>query len=266
MARDSLFLLGAGIASMALLYYVVVGPPGKAGSNDERDDDQPALSKRKLVSVWSMLVKNMELHKYQVQQVLYQQRAQLAQQGTEVPDEDIEAMYKQNFEEILENVQTQILEHFDVAEDEFEAATECYKDDSEVSGMVHQLEALYRGDSGAPGEKDAVRDVGAEELERIIKTDFGEAWCSAFEKTARDFQAQGKDMTEADQELLLEFHTQASGHAQDNLAESLKKYSLTPADFQHLVLIHQEDSRIKQALDQSQNVQREALARLGFRS
>jgi hypothetical protein len=130
-----------------------------------------------------------------------------------------EAMYKQNFEEILENVQTQILEHFDVAEDEFEAATECYKDDSEVSGMVHQLEALYRGDSGAPGEKDAVPDVGAEELERIIKTDFGEAWCSAFEKTARDFQAQGKDMTEADQELLLEFHTQASGHAQDNLAE-----------------------------------------------
>jgi len=48
--------------------------------------------------------------------------------------------------------------------------------------------------------------------------------------------------------------------------QSLKKYSLTPADFQHLVLIHQEDSRIKQALDQSQNVQREALARLGFRS
>lgn len=36
MARDSLLLLGAGIASMALLYYVVVGPPGKAGSNDER--------------------------------------------------------------------------------------------------------------------------------------------------------------------------------------------------------------------------------------
>jgi hypothetical protein len=36
-----------------------------------------------------MLVKNMELHKFQIQQVLYQQRAQLAQQGTEVPDEHI---------------------------------------------------------------------------------------------------------------------------------------------------------------------------------
>lgn len=53
------------------------------------DDDEPALSKRKLISLWSMLVKNMELHKYQIQQVLYQQRAQLAQQGTEVPDEHI---------------------------------------------------------------------------------------------------------------------------------------------------------------------------------
>jgi len=55
----------------------------------QSDDDEPALSKRKLISLWSMLVKNMELHKYQIQQVLHQQRAQLAQQGTEVPDEHI---------------------------------------------------------------------------------------------------------------------------------------------------------------------------------
>lgn len=58
-------------------------------TNQKQADDEPALPKRKLVSLWSMLVKNMELHKFQIQQVLYQQRAELAKRGTEIPDEHI---------------------------------------------------------------------------------------------------------------------------------------------------------------------------------
>lgn len=54
-------------------------------------------------------------------------------------------MYKQNFEEILESVQAQILQHFEVGEEELEAATEAFKDDAEVSALVTQLEGLYLG-------------------------------------------------------------------------------------------------------------------------
>lgn len=89
---SSLLLLATGLASFALLWYIVVGPPGEneeIDDGDEKGEEQPALSRKKLVSVWTMLVKNMELHKFQIQQVLYQQRAQLAQQGTEVPEEHI---------------------------------------------------------------------------------------------------------------------------------------------------------------------------------
>lgn len=54
-------------------------------------------------------------------------------------------MYKQNFEEILESVQAQILQHFDVGERELEEATEAFKDDPEVAGLVAELEGLYLG-------------------------------------------------------------------------------------------------------------------------
>lgn len=63
--------------------------PNRPLSHPTTTDDEPALPKRKLVSLWSMLVKNMELHKFQIQQVLYQQRAELAKRGTEIPDEHI---------------------------------------------------------------------------------------------------------------------------------------------------------------------------------
>ena len=90
---SSLLLLATGLASFALLWYIVVGPPGEneedGDDGEEGGEEQPALSRKKLMSVWTMLVKNMELHKFQIQQVLYQQRAQLAAQGTEVPEEHI---------------------------------------------------------------------------------------------------------------------------------------------------------------------------------
>jgi RNA polymerase-binding transcription factor DksA len=54
-------------------------------------------------------------------------------------------MYKQNFEEILENVQQQILNHFDLTEEELEAATEAYKDDPDIAKQVAELESLYLG-------------------------------------------------------------------------------------------------------------------------
>lgn len=54
-------------------------------------------------------------------------------------------MYKQNFEEILESVQAQILQHFGVGEEELEAATELFREDGEVSALVAQLEGLYLG-------------------------------------------------------------------------------------------------------------------------
>ena len=76
-----------GVSSFSLAHAPAFQPTPTL--HKQADDDEPALSKRKLISLWSMLVKNMELHKYQIQQVLYQQRAQLAQQGTEVPDEHI---------------------------------------------------------------------------------------------------------------------------------------------------------------------------------
>jgi hypothetical protein len=175
------------------------------------------------------------------------------------------AMYKQNFEEILESVQTQILGHFEVTEEELEAATELYKDDPEVSALVVQLEGFYLGDGEATGEEGLEGDIGVEELERIIVEEFGDAWCDAYEKTMREFQAQGRDLSEADQEVLLEFQSQASVRAQDNLAELLQKYGLTSTDFQRLVLKHQTDPRINQALQHSQTVQTEALARMGLR-
>lgn len=34
MARDSLLLWGAGLSAAALLYYIVVGPPGESGKGD----------------------------------------------------------------------------------------------------------------------------------------------------------------------------------------------------------------------------------------
>ncbi|KAM3577489.1 hypothetical protein VYU27_000652 [Nannochloropsis oceanica] len=264
MARDSLLLWGAGLSTAALLYYIVIGLPDGSGK-DDGDDDEPALSKRKLISLWSMLVKNMELHKYQIQQVLHQQRAQLAQQGTEVPDEHIVAMYKQNFEEILENVQVQILGHFEVTEEELEAATELYKDDPEVSALVVQLEGFYLGEGGATGGEGLEGDIGVEELEKFIVEEFGDAWCDAYEKTMREFQALGREPSEADQEVLLDFQSQASVRAQDNLTDLLQKYGLTSTDFQRLVLKHQADPRINQALQHSQTVQTEALAKMGLR-
>lgn len=54
-------------------------------------------------------------------------------------------MYKQNFEEILENVQQQILSHFGVTEEDLEAATEAFKDDPEIAKLVTELETLYLG-------------------------------------------------------------------------------------------------------------------------
>lgn len=54
-------------------------------------------------------------------------------------------MYKQNFEEILESVQAQILQHFDVSELELEEATEALRDDPEVAALVAELEGLYLG-------------------------------------------------------------------------------------------------------------------------
>lgn len=257
---------------VALLYYVLVGPPGGKRDHDGDDGggaDEPALSKRKLVSLWSMLVKNMELHKFQIQQVLYQQRSQLAAQGTEIPDEHIVAMYKQNFEEILENVQAQILGHFEATEEELEAATEAHKDDPEVAALVAELETLYLGDesAGATGgmSDGEVVDIGVENLERIIVEDFGDAWCDAYEKTMREFQAEGRDLSEADQHVLIDFQSKASERAQENLAKLLEKDNLTPTDFQRLVLKHQTDPRINQALQHSQTQQTEALARMGLR-
>lgn len=72
-------------------------------------------------------------------------------------------MYKQNFEEILESVQAQILSHFEVTEEELEAATELYKDDPEVSALVVQLEGFYLGDGEATGEEGLEGDIGVEE-------------------------------------------------------------------------------------------------------
>jgi len=175
------------------------------------------------------------------------------------------AMYKQNFEEVVESVQAQILGHFEVTEEELEAATELYKDDPEVSALVVQLEGFYLGDGEATGEEGLEGDIGVEELERIIVEEFGDAWCDAYEKTMREFQAQGRDLSEADQEVRLDFQSQASVLAQDNLAELLQKYGLTSTDFQRLVLKHQQDPRINQALQHSQTVQTEALARMGLR-
>ena len=54
-------------------------------------------------------------------------------------------MYKQNFEEILESVQAQILQHFEVTEQDLEEATELFKDDAEVAALVAELEGLYLG-------------------------------------------------------------------------------------------------------------------------
>lgn len=52
-------------------------------------------------------------------------------------------MYKQNFEEILESVQSQILSHFDVTEEEMEEATELFKDEPDIANFVTELENLY---------------------------------------------------------------------------------------------------------------------------
>jgi hypothetical protein len=54
-------------------------------------------------------------------------------------------MYKQNFEEILESVQAQILQHFEASEEDLEEATELFKDDPEVASLVAELEGLYLG-------------------------------------------------------------------------------------------------------------------------
>jgi hypothetical protein len=102
-------------------------------------------------------------------------------------------MYKQNFEEILESVQTQILGHFEVTEEELEAATELYKDDPEVSALVVQLEGFYLGDGEATGEEGLEGDIGVEELERIIVEEFGDAWCDAYEKTMREVGFEAPD-------------------------------------------------------------------------
>ena len=55
------------------------------------------------------------------------------------------ATYKQHFEESLESVQTQILAHFNVTEEELEEATDYYKDDAEISTLVTELESFYVG-------------------------------------------------------------------------------------------------------------------------
>ena len=57
-----------------------------------------------------------------------------------------------------------------------------------------------------------------EKLEAIILEEFGAAWCDAYEKTMREFQAQGRELSEADQHVLIDFQSQASDRAQENLA------------------------------------------------
>jgi hypothetical protein len=52
-------------------------------------DPEPLLHKRKLMSVWHMLIKSMEMQKYQVDQVLLQQRREMAAQGHELSDEEM---------------------------------------------------------------------------------------------------------------------------------------------------------------------------------
>ena len=54
-------------------------------------------------------------------------------------------MYKQHFEEVLEALQQQVFMQYELSEEELEHATEYYKDDPEVSGIVAELEALYLG-------------------------------------------------------------------------------------------------------------------------
>ena len=65
-------------------------------------------------------------------------------------------MYKQNFEEILENVQQQILSHFDVTEEDLETATEAFKDDPEIAKLVTELETLYLGKRETKEEEEGV--------------------------------------------------------------------------------------------------------------
>lgn len=108
-------------------------------------------------------------------------------------------------------------------------------------------------------------DVGVEQLERIIVEDFGVAWCDAYEATVRDFQAEGRDLTEADQHVLIDFQSQASERAQENLGQLMEKHGLTANDFQKLVVHYQGEPRIAQALQHCQTQQAEVLSRIGLR-
>lgn len=58
-------------------------------------------------------------------------------------------MYKQHFEEVLEALQQQVFIQYELTEEELQGATDYYKDDPEVSGIVAELEALYLGKIGA---------------------------------------------------------------------------------------------------------------------
>ena len=55
-------------------------------------------------------------------------------------------------------------------------------------------------------------------LEKIIVEDFGDAWCEAYEATMQVFEAQGQNLSEADQDTLIAFQSQASELAQEKLA------------------------------------------------
>lgn len=57
-----------------------------------------------------------------------------------------EALYRQNFEEVLNSIQSQVLQHCGgMTAEEFEAATMQYSEDPEISAIVAELESLYLG-------------------------------------------------------------------------------------------------------------------------
>lgn len=134
--------------------------------------DAEELDRAKVLSIWTTIVKTMGLHRHQIVSVLQQQKAAVEAQGVPVPDEQIgktlerflqalqssravaevygswccaEQAYRGHFEELLQEMQTQVLKHYRVSDEAFEAGTMRYKDDPEVSAIVAELESLYLG-------------------------------------------------------------------------------------------------------------------------
>jgi len=174
MSSKSLLIgIVTGLAVVAAGVVFVLTQP--APSKNKKTTSSPPLPKATMIAIFSKITEMMHAVVLKLAEVEQQVRASAAQQGKQLTQDEMEQYLLASFRQAMSEVEQAVYREFQTSEEQVQAATEFFEDDSEFQAILNKLKNLFRAVTGQGAVQEPTVEVPDHIDQDVVLRVYGES-------------------------------------------------------------------------------------------